>query len=153
VDRYEYANPYAQTQFHAIVGALRFTMPCLECRGHLTQFMDAHPPPEPRVYGPEDYPNAFYVFRIHNQVNERQQKHQPTFDQVVDLYVHNNADALCPPASSNERQRCEVPTVPAHALPIIVASAVAVVAVIVVCAGLHSWAHYRRLRDVVIGAV
>ncbi|MDC0366845.1 Erv1/Alr family FAD-linked sulfhydryl oxidase [bacterium] len=129
IDEHENDNPDAQRQFHYMLGTLRYTMPCTHCRKHLTAHLEKTPPPEPEVYESSTYTNARYIFDLHNQVNERQHKIKPTFDEVKDFYVNGNEGALCPP--SFETPRCEYPKLPQVAKPLIIGASVLLILMII----------------------
>ena len=144
VDRYEYADVEAQQAFKEYLTTLPGFLPCLECRKHLQAYYDAVQMPEAKVRAEGAYPFAHYVFGLHNAVNRRLSKPTYSFEQVVNYYVHKNADALCGPQGRPDTPAapvtCEVPPLPKEALAIIVSVAVLLILVILTCATLqHLW--------------
>lgn len=95
IDLHEHHGLVPQQAFVDLLHALPDQLPCPECRPHLAAFFQSDPPPRPAAYEPEDYVFATYVWRLHNSVNRRLGKPEPTFAAVVDHYVNGRQDVVC----------------------------------------------------------
>ena len=95
IDLYEHHGLASQKAFVNFLLSLPSQLPCIECRAHLAAFFRSDPPPNPVAYEPEDYVYAKYIWRLHNSVNRRLQKPEPTFAAVVDHYVNGRQDVAC----------------------------------------------------------
>ena len=95
IDLYEHHGLASQKAFVNFLLSLPSQLPCSECRPHLAAFFRSDPPPNPVAYEPEDYVYAKYIWRLHNSVNRRLQKPEPTFAAVVDHYVNGRQDVAC----------------------------------------------------------
>jgi hypothetical protein len=104
LDLHEHHGLDAQQAFVDLLLALPGQLPCSECRPHLNAFFRADPPPEPSAYEPEDYVFAKYLWRLHNSVNRRLGKPEPTFAAVVDYYVNERQDVVCTTTLRPEEQ-------------------------------------------------
>ena len=101
IDLHEHHGLVAQQAFIDLLMTLPSQLPCQECRAHLAAFLQTDPPPRPEAYEPEDYVYAQYIFRMHNSVNRRLRKPEPTFAAVVDRYVNDRQDVMCSSMSEN----------------------------------------------------
>ena len=95
IDLYEHHGLASQRAFVNFLLSLPSQLPCIECRAHLAAFFRSDPPPNPVAYEPEDYVYAKYIWHLHNSVNRRLQKPEPTFAAVVDHYVNGRQDVAC----------------------------------------------------------
>ena len=169
IDVHEHHSLGSQQAFVDLLHALPDQLPCPECRPHLAAFYQSDPPPRPAAYEPEDYVFATYVWRLHNSVNRRLGKPEPTFAAVVDHYVNGRQDVVCatvqPPAdvvaasqavardadADANRTNGATPSVPAVVAacgisPAAVATVVCVAVVIVILIVFCAVADSKRLR-------
>ena len=156
IDLHEHHGLAAQQAFVNVLLALPSQLPCNECRPHLAAFFRSDPPPKPVAYEPEDYVYAKYIWSLHNSVNRRLGKPEPTFAAVVDHYVNGRQDIACsanvdtlgasgasaqhqasaqhPASASTQESNPVVCGISAYVVPVVVCVAILILAVIVLCA-------------------
>ena len=105
VDLHEHHGLAAQHAFVNLLQTLPAQLPCTECRAHLAAFLQSDPPPKPGAFEPEDYVYAKHIWRMHNSVNRRLNKPEPTFAAVVDHYVNGRQDVACSSPDMERKER------------------------------------------------